>query len=215
MAGIRPTFKDVLSSIPGVFGIRLEEEPAYTVVDSIGSVEIRKYLPAVLAEVSVEGDHDSALDIAFRKLAGYIYGENSDGQKLGMTSPVFQEARGESSTMRAPITQRADGGAWTVAFFLFNSLSTDAAPLPTDSSVILVQQPETTLASLRFSGNNSHEARAEAKQKLLSELDNSPRWRVIDGVTWAQYDQPFAIPFLKRNEAHAAVEEVIDAPHDW
>jgi hypothetical protein len=28
----------------------------------------------------------------------------------------------------------------------------------------------------------------------------------MEDVTWAQYDQPFSIPFLKRNEAHVALE---------
>lgn len=211
MAGIRPTFKDVLSSIPGVFGIRLEEEPAFSVVDTLGDVEIRSYLPAVLAEVTVEGDHDSALDTAFRKLAGYIYGKNSDHEKLGMTSPVFQEAIGDRSDMPSPMSRHADGERWTIAFFLFNSLSVDAAPIPDDPSITLVVQPEMLRATLRYSGNNSEEARAEAKRKLLEALDATPRWRVLDGVSWAQYDQPFAIPFLKRNEAHVAVEEAIGA----
>lgn len=54
---IRPPFKDILSSIPGVFGIRLEEEPRYGVLETIDDVEIRQYAPALLAQVTITGDH--------------------------------------------------------------------------------------------------------------------------------------------------------------
>lgn len=209
MSDIRPTFKDILSSIPGIFGIRLEEEPAYDVLDTIEDVEVRRYRPAVLAQVTISGDHDSALDQAFEKLAGYIYGENSANEKMGMTSPVFQALRGEKMEMTTPVMQSAEGDGWTVAFFLSNALDEATAPKPKDPAVKIVSQPETTLASLRFSGNNSIESRAKAKQELLAALAGSARWRVMDDVSWAQYDQPFAIPFLKRNEAHVAVAEKI------
>lgn len=204
---IRPPFKDILQSIPGVFGIRLEEEPAYSVLDTIDDVEIRRYLPALLAQVTIRGDHEHALDEAFNKLAAYIYGKNNSDTTMHMTVPVFQEQEGDRLSMTTPVLQSGEGDGWTVSFFLSNELTPDTAPQPEDPSVELVMQPETVLGSLRYTGNNTEERRAESKQELLETISGDGRWRVIDDVSWAQYDQPFAIPFLKRNEAHVALEE--------
>lgn len=199
-----PSFKDILQSIPGVFGIRLEEEPAFDVVETIGDVEIRRYQPALIAQVTVPGDHETALNRAFTMLAGYIYGGNEADEKMPMTSPVYQ-ARGDLGAATSPVVQGGGGDGWTVGFFLSNTLTPDAAPAPNDKSIELVMQPETLLGSLRYSGNNDAGARAAAKERLLATLAGQARWQVVDDVSWAQYDQPFAVPFLKRNEAHVAL----------
>lgn len=88
----KPPFSEILQAIPGFFGIRLEEEPAYKVLERFGEVEIRRYAPLVLAQVTVQGTHDQAMDAAFDKLAGYLYGGNRSGQQLPMTSPVSSAA---------------------------------------------------------------------------------------------------------------------------
>lgn len=202
---MRPKFADLLKSIPGVFGIRLEEEPKYEVIDKFDDVEIRQYAEALLAQVTVPGEHDEALNKAFTILAGYIYGQNQSEERLSMTSPVLQEQDGERMSMTVPVLQTQSGDGWTVSFFLSNTMRADEAPVPIDPSVKLVVEPMSTIASHRYSGNNSLEARNAARQKLLDALSGQKRWRVVENVVWAQYDQPFAIPFLKRNEAQVAV----------
>lgn len=198
----------MLQAIPGFFGIRLEEEPEYEIIEEVGRVEIRHYRPALIAQVTVPGDHDHAMDAAFDKLARYIYGGNVQGTQMKMTSPVLQQARGEQMHMTSPLRQQASGSGWTVAFFLANDMAAADAPQPIDPAITLVEEPETVLGSLRYSGNNTEERRREYKEELLETLAGHPRWRVDDEVTWAQYDQPFAIPFLKRNEAHVALRRV-------
>jgi len=203
---IIPPFKDILQSIPGFFGIRLEEEPAFTVLSTIDHVEIRQYPPALLAQVTVSGDHDHAMNEAFLTLAAYIFGKNFADDKSHMTSPVFQAQHSEKMSMTTPVLQHASGTGWTVSFFLSNELTPETAPQPKDPAIHLVMQPETIIGSLRYSGNNSEEARADSKCRLLEAIAGDGSWRVVEDVTWAQYDQPFAIPFLKRNEAHVALE---------
>ncbi len=71
--------KAILVSALAVFGIRSEEQPPYAVIDQLGSVEIRKYGPRVVAEVSVEDRNEqSARREAFGILAGYIFGKNRE-----------------------------------------------------------------------------------------------------------------------------------------
>jgi len=203
---IIPPFKDILHSIPGFFGIRLEEEPAFSVLSTIDDVEIRQYAPALLAQVTVTGDHDHAVNDAFTTLAAYIFGKNVTDEKSHMTSPVFQAQRSEKMSMTTPVLQNASGSGWTVSFFLSNELTPETAPQPEDQGIHLVMQPESIIGSLRYSGNNSAESRAESRRRLLDTLASDGSWRVMEDVTWAQYDQPFSIPFLKRNEAHVALE---------
>ncbi|MEO8011072.1 MAG: heme-binding protein [Dokdonella sp.] len=198
-------FKEILHSIPGFFGIRLEEEPKFDVIETLGDVEIRRYAPALLAQVTVIGEHDQAVNDAFRILASYIFGGNSSGEKMDMTSPVLQQAEQLALTASAPVIQNPSGHGWTVSFFVSNELTPQTAPRPDDPSVMLVQTPENVMAALRYTGNNTDESRIESRQALLAALAGHSKWRVADDVAWAQYDQPFSIPFLKRNEALVAL----------
>jgi hypothetical protein len=76
---------------------------------------------------------------------------------------------------------------------------------PLDPGIELVREPVRIVAVLRYSGNNSDERRLEATRELLAALAADPRWRADDEVSWAQYDAPFVIPFVKRNEAQVPV----------
>jgi hypothetical protein len=198
-----PLFTDILKSIPGFFGIRLDAEPAYRMEDTVGQVEIRRYAPALLARVSTDGDHDSAVEAAHEKLADYIYGDNESREKMEMTSPTFQ-ADGESKMFCVPPRKDENSGGWTVAFFLSNNLDPGEAPLPDDPAIGILESPEMLVATLRYSGNNTEQRRSLAKSELTKTLSGS-KWEIDDQVYWASYDQPFAIPCFKRNEAHAPV----------
>lgn len=205
---VRPPFKDILQAIPGIFGIRLEEEPAYTVLDTVGEIEIRRYQPALLAQVTVRGAHDDAMNSAFTTLASYIYGKNDTNTTLHMTTPVQQEAESGVGSRTTPITRHSSGNGWTVSFFLSNDLLPEEAPQPDDPAVGLVMVPETVRGVLRFTGNNTEHRREASRETLLATIASDGRWQVADDVSWSQYDQPFAIPFLKRNEAQVALRGV-------
>ncbi len=192
-------FTEMLKSIPGFFGIRLEEQPEHTVLETVGEVEIRRYAPSLLAQITLPGSHDEAVDEAFDRLARYIFGGNTDGEKLAMTSPVYQ--RPATKAMReGQVPDR-----WTIAFFLANNMQPHEAPQPNDAAIKLVTVSEHVVGALRYTGNNSDENRAEHRLQLLTDLQRTARWSVDEDVYWAQYDAPFTVPFLKRNEAMVAL----------
>src|SRR4051812_47973284 len=93
--------KELLSAVPGMVGIRLEEEPEFQVLIDDDAFQVRRYQPMVLAETVVPGTRDQAADEGFRRLAGYIFGGNqtkhhqSQNQSLPMTTPVLQSEQGE------------------------------------------------------------------------------------------------------------------------
>ena len=200
---LRVPFREIVKSIPGFFGIRLEAEPKYEVVARRGEVEIRRYLPATVAEVTIAGPHDDAVDEGFRRLAAYIFGKNVSSDELAMTVPVYQ--RHERLPMTTPVTQKGQAGAWTLAFFLGNVMRVDDAPKPIDPSITLRTEPERLVASLRYSGTNNDDRRSAARRKLLDALLTDREFDVAEDVYWAQYDAPFVLPFVKRNEAQVEI----------
>ncbi len=67
------------------------EEPEYQVVRVYQDFEIRRYLPQLVAETVVDGEFSDVGGQAFRILAGYISGNNRNGEKISMTAPVVSQ----------------------------------------------------------------------------------------------------------------------------
>jgi SOUL heme-binding protein len=89
------------------------EQPKYQVVVDEGHIEIRDYAAMIVAETEVTGDRRKAISKGFRRIADYIFGNNTTAQKVPMTSPVTQQDS-EKIAMTAPVTQQSNGKTWTV-----------------------------------------------------------------------------------------------------
>jgi hypothetical protein len=197
--------KELLSAVPGMFGIRLEDEPAFTVEKADGAFEIRHYEKMILAQTHVAGDHDHAVDEGFRVLAGYIFGGNQTKTTMSMTTPVLQN---QVLPMTAPVlqerSQTAGGAGWTISFVLPAEYLSKAPPRPLDSRVTFATISPKTVAVYRYTGNNSEEKMTDGKQKLMAWM-KSVGAMAAGEMQCAQYDQPFAVPFLKRNEVQIEI----------
>ena len=53
------------------------EEPKYTVLEKEKPFELRAYAPKIIAETLVSGDLDDASSTGFRRIADYIFGNNT------------------------------------------------------------------------------------------------------------------------------------------
>lgn len=182
------------------------EEPAFTVVDKIGVIDVRQYGPRLAAEVTVGGDEEDARSAGFRLLADFIFGNNTSRTSIAMTAPVSQEAaRSESIAMTAPVSQTSDGaGKWRVRFFMPSNYTRATLPKPNNPAVQIVDVPGETMAVLRFSNSRSAEAVAEKTAVLLRGVAAS-KWRAVGTpVAWF-YDPPWTLPFWRRNEVAVAV----------
>ena len=80
-------------------------------------------------------------------------------------------------------------------------------PLPDDPAIRLERVPRRLMAALRFSGRTP-EQRVKTKMEELLAYLNGTRWRATEAPRLAQYDPPFALPFLRRNEILVPVERV-------
>ena len=196
-------FTELLKSVPGFFGIRLEEEPRFDLIEEDGHFSIRSYPPLLLARVTVAATHDEALDQAFDRLARFIFGENSHGVRHSMTTPVLQDQDPHHRASHPVLP--AETGSWTVSFFLSHDLDSGRDLVPDDQAIRIEIDPGHLVAAVRYSGNNTDERRLTNRDDLLRWIADHPGYETRGAVTWAQYDAPFVLPFAKRNEALVAI----------
>ena len=197
-----------LESAVGVFGIRLYEEPRYEVIDRIADhVEIRRYGPRIAAQVTVPATGEAGRSEAFQLLFAYISGANrtaaSASDRIAMTVPVEVHDR-EQVAMSVPVQTSEMNGLVRMRFFLPAQFNLENAPTPANDRVKLVMAPAETIATLRYSGSGSDHAKRQGD--LAAALAASP-WRMSGDAYSLNYDAPFTLPFLRRNEAAAAVEK--------
>ena len=177
------------------------EEPEYTVVNQYDEFEIRHYSEYIVAEVDVDGDFDNAGNVAFRILAGYIFGDNQSAAKMSMTAPVESRETpgGEKMSMTAPVTSVKSGEKTTYAFVMERKYTMDTLPVPLDERIRIRRMPERTLAVRRYSGRWS-EAKYRQNEAALREALSANDVQVISGPVLARYNSPFSLPLLRRNE---------------
>ena len=180
------------------------EEPAFHLRLRDGAFEVRDYPPLTVAEVTVDGDQTQAASRGFRLLAGYIFGGNARRQSIAMTAPVAQIPSAENVGAAAADTETA--GRWVVSFTMPKSYVLETLPEPKDARVRLRRAPPTRVAVLRFSGL-AHKEEVQSKARELAAWVQRRRLRTVGPVSLAQYDPPWTLWFLRRNEVMIPVTE--------
>jgi len=174
------------------------EQPNYKVAERSGAIEIRDYAPMIVAEAEVSGDRRDAIGKGFRIIADYIFGNNTAAQKVPMTAPVTQQGS-EKIAMTAPVTQQGDGNSWTVRFVMPASYTMETLPKPNNPAVMLKEVPAKRFAVIRFSGIAGKDS-LERHTKELDEFIGAKRITPLSAPTYAFYNPPWTLPFLRRNE---------------
>jgi len=191
--------------IIGATDVMAIEEATYQVLKKEGRFEIRDYAPHILAETIVEGNIKEAGNKAFKRLFGYISGDNRSHGKVAMTAPVSQESRGEKIEMTAPVGQQSVEGRWAVSFMMPASYTLETLPEPEDPKVSLRQVPARRLAAVRYSGFWSEKKYLRYRQKLESWI-HEENLTIVGEPVWARYNPPFTPWFLRRNEVLIPVD---------
>ena len=173
------------------------EHPKYTLVERSGAIEIRDYAPMIVAETEVRGDRREAISKGFRLIADYIFGNNTAAQKVPMTAPVMQDS--EKIAMTAPVTQQGDGNTWRVRFIMPSKYTMETPPKPNNSAVVLKEIPGKRFAVIRFSGMGGKDS-VDRHTKELEEFISAKKLTPLSPPTYAFYNPPWTLPFLRRNE---------------
>ena len=190
----------------GVASVSGVATPEYKVLSVHDGYEIREYAPQIVAEVDVEGNFEESLNRGFRKLAGYIFGDNTapaagGSQSIAMTAPVLEQASASAPiAMTAPVIEvEADGGSRRVTFVMPREYTMATIPRPNDPAVRLVEVPARRYAASRFSGWVDADKAAKMKARLLAYLGRDQQ-QPAGLPALAQYNPPWTPPFMRRNE---------------
>lgn len=182
---LRREVKNVFKSTPE--GL---DTPSYTVLLPKAGAAAKGYEIRSYAGYSVCSTNDTtdgagggmASGRSFNTLAGYIFGDNKQEEKMSMTTPVIMGA---------------DGG---MSFVLPRGRSAATAPLPKTDKVLLRDVDESLVAAREFTGICT-EAEVAAQRALLEDA------LLFSGVAYdnlsfqvLQYNPPYTLPWLRRNE---------------
>jgi len=181
------------------------EETKFKLIESEGNFELRQYPQHIVAETLVEGDFSEVGNEAFRRLAGYINGQNRGKQTIPMTAPVSQKAESVKIPMTAPVNQEKAGEKWRITFLMPAQYTLETLPEPLDSRVELRKVPECLMAVLKYSGTWS-KSRYEEKKKQLMEQNERRGLKQVGEPIFARYNPPFTPWFLRRNEVLIPVD---------
>jgi hypothetical protein len=186
-----------------VFGFSNVEEARYDVLIADDHYELRQYEPMVIAETCIEGDFDQAGNQAFRKLFGYISGDNTSTSEIAMTAPVIADTgrpgNGEKIDMTVPVLEQKNDQCWRYMFVLPAGYTIQTAPQPLQQDVKLSSQPQKRVAVIRYPGSSDENA-IDEKTVQLRQWINANDLTAVSEPRWAGYNPPWTLPFLRRNE---------------
>jgi hypothetical protein len=165
------------------------EEPKYELVRTHAGFEVRDYAAHVVARTKLGSDYQQSLSAGFQRLSGFIFGGN---------------ARGSSIAMTAPVASTVSNDQWVVTFAMPAAYSLTTLPKPNDARVELVEVPPQRAAVLSFSGWVSRD-KMLAKERVLREQLAASGLAPEGPAVLAQYDPPWTLPFLRRNEIQIAI----------
>lgn len=182
--------------------------PAYSVLRSSAEYELRDYEGYTVASTAMVPLGEAltpastmAPGAAFNALAAYLFGANQAGTAMDMTTPVTTTSLGE------------------MRFYL----SGPNIPAPLDESmyatgaVNIVEIPPARLAVRKFTGFVTEGEVGRQKDVLLGNLAldgidiDVPHGAKVPHVIF-QYNPPYTVPMIRRNEIAVPVRLVQEAP---
>lgn len=172
------------------------ETPKYEIIAAGDDYEIRKYPPAVVAEVTYDpAQLNSDRDGGFMILAKYIGAvgnpQNSKPEKIAMTAPVVSKGEGDLVTM---------------GFILPSKYArAEEAPRPVDERVVIREEGEKKYGVVKFSGVASEEAVAERVKGLRACLERDGH-KVIGDFVLARFNPPWTLPPFRTNEVMIPIQ---------
>jgi hypothetical protein len=172
------------------------EEPDFNVRHSEPPFELRDYDKFIVAETQLDGSFDSASRKGFRRVASYIFGGN---KSLDGSSEKIQ--------MTAPVTVIPEKSNWKLHFVMPKNYTLSDLPSPNDKNVKIRVVPEHMAAVVVFSGWTT-EVKLNEKAADLEKWILNQGLEIFGPMQIARYNDPFTLPWLRRNEIIIQVREI-------
>jgi hypothetical protein len=167
----------------------IEKQP-YRVIKREKSFEIRFYPAATFATIKSNANTYRELSgSGFRRIAGYIFGDNASATKIAMTSPVHMDISENGSSM---------------SFVMPSKYNTKNLPKPNDVSVEIHESKPEYAAAIEFGGyvnDATLKKYTEQLQHKLNELNITP----IGHYRYLGYNPPYQL-INRRNEVIVEID---------
>jgi len=145
--------------------------------------EIRSYPDLTVATTELErSSYSEMARTGFSRIASYIFGKNSSGKKISMTSPVKMDMSDSSS----------------MSFYLPPEYLISELPVPDRSDVRIQVEPAKKVAVIQFSGWASKKV-LESKFEELKTLLEEEQLKYEDSYSYLGYNPPYQL-INRRNE---------------
>ena len=156
------------------------ETQKYDVVLSEDNFEIRFYDSSLKAKVS----SDRSANGNFYKLFQFISGNNSKGEKIAMTTPVYMKNNESQNTME---------------FVLPSNYDLETISEPNDQDVVIFKSEAKHYACIKYGGYSNSNKFENHSRKLIKKVTDMNLVTKGD-VFYVSYNSPYKI-FNRRNEA--------------
>ena len=177
----------MLIYIFGVSTILAIEKPNYKVIQNYGKVEIREYMPMIIAKTNVHLSYREAQSEGFHRIANYIFGGNDKNMSIAMTAPVISQ---KLST---------DLEEHEILFVMPKEYAMPMLPQPNLDHVKLEERSLSRVAVIQFGGWATQDKVADY-QKILKTRINELNLSKIGNFMVAQYNSPWVLPPFRRYE---------------
>jgi len=176
-------------SFMSISNSNIEKQP-YRVVKNEKEFELRFYPPATFATIkSTAKSYRELSSRGFRKIAGYIFGNNASSTKIAMTSPVHMDINDKESSM---------------SFVMPSKYDINTLPKPNDAKVEIHEMPGEYAAAIEF-GGFANDASIRKYAYALKELLDAKGIKTIGNFRYLGYNPPYQI-IARKNEIVVAVE---------
>jgi len=161
----------------------------FKVLQTYSDIEVREYLPCVLAEVKISADYESASSMAFAPLFRYISKGNETAEKIAMTAPVIAAQSG----------LKTEENDWAVSFVMPSGSKFSHLPHPNDPQVILRELDKQICIAISFRGRATVEV---TKNKIDQLRSAAAREKIVlsNETRICRFDPPIKPGFMHYNE---------------
>lgn len=166
------------------------EKQQYQVIKIEDDFEIRFYPPATFATIQSNAKSYRELGSSgFRKIAGYIFGNNESSSKIEMTSPVHMDISNEGSSM---------------SFVMPSEYNMNNLPRPNDANVKLHETKGEYVAAISFGGFANDASIKKYAAQLEKSLDQKGV-KTNGHFRYLGYNPPYQL-IGRKNEVIVAIE---------
>ena len=128
----------------------VDAEKNYTLIKKLDKIEIRKYKSSIYASFIPKNEKER--NSSFRKVASFIFGDNTNNEKISMTTPVVIKIHND----------------YEMAFIMPKKYSLENLPKPDNKEINIYTQPGTLKACISYSGYTNK----AVENKKINELKN-------------------------------------------